>query len=62
MGCKQALKYLLPLISPLCFLYSLSCGSFSNMEDTTGTRVGAFPKEFSKGEVVGLGIEQHSKR
>lgn len=44
MGCKQALEKLLPHSSPLCLFCSLSCGSFSSIEDATGTRVGAFPK------------------
>lgn len=46
-GCKQALEKLLCHSSPLCLLCSLSCGSFSSIEDATGTRVGAFPKGLS---------------
>lgn len=48
MGCKQALEKLLPPHSSLlCLLCSLSCGSFSSIEDATGTRVGAFPERLS---------------
>lgn len=52
---KLALEKLLPHSSPLCFLCSLSCGSFSSIEDATGTRVGAFPKGLSYKEVVAVG-------
>lgn len=46
-GHKQALEKLLPHSSLLCLLCSLSCGSFSSIEDATGTRVRAFPKGLS---------------
>lgn len=39
MECKQALEKLLPYRSILCLLFSLSCGSFSSMEDGTGIRL-----------------------
>lgn len=47
MGFKQALEKLLPHSCPLCLLCSLSCGSFSSIEDATGTRVLVFPRGLS---------------
>lgn len=56
-GCKQSLEKLLPYRSILCLLCSLSCGSFSSMEDATGTRLSSTGLAKKKWWLWGEGLD-----
>lgn len=56
-GCKQSLEKLLPYRSILCLLCSLSCGSFSSMEDATGTRLSSMGLAKKKWWLWGEGLD-----